>query len=305
MDGTANSRERIRERVEAALERDLSFVGNPLGKANAGRRRSRGERVEEQLRAFKAAGLVSEAEVARWQERFVRAAEAVDAPDDEVTTPQVRARAAEILEAHISELQATGAEQRGSDESARFHAVVAALKSVGALSKEDEKGFRERGASIIWPSRPAAAPKAAPPQSELLRVAVGPSERKGGVRVTAAELFTGFVRLWWHLTISPEQISEREREEVLNEQDGPLADWRRATARFQLNDDLGTRYEPQIVGSDEDTPWLYLTMWRLTPKAAEPLPLFGRAIFTPAVPEQATRLEAVSGSDRFVLDLTR
>lgn len=301
MNGTADSR----ERVERVLERDLSFVGNPLRKADAASRKSCSELVEEQLRAFKAAGLLSDAEVAGWRERFVRAVEAVDAADEQVATPQVRARAAEILELHISELQATGAEQRGSDESARFNAVVAALKSVGALSQEDEKGFKARRDSIIWPSRPAPPPKAAPPPPGLLRVALGPSQRKSGVRVTAAELFTDFVRLWWHLTISPEQIDEREREGVLNKHDGPPADWVRAAARFQLSDDLGTRYEPQIVGSDEDTPWLSLTMWRLTPKAADPLPLFGHAIFTPAVPEQATRLEAVSGSDRFVLDLTR
>ncbi len=289
MDGTADGRERMRERVAGVLERELSFVGNPLGKADAALRRSISERVEEQLRAFKAAGLLSEAEVTGWRERFVRAAEAVDSSDHGVATPQVRARAADILEAHISALQATGAEQRGSDESARFHAVVAALKSVGALSKEDEQCFRERRNSIIWPSKPTPPPTAPSPQSELLRVAVGPSERKGGVRVTAAELFTGFVRLWWHLTISPEEIAERERQQALNKQDGPLAVWRRAAGRFQLSDDLGTRYEPEIVGSDEDTPWLWLTTWRLTPKTAEPLPLFGRAIFTPAVPERATR----------------
>ena len=176
---------------------------------------------------------------------------------------------------------------------------------MGALSKDDEKRFTERRDAIIWPSRPTPQATAAPPQSELLRVAVGPSERKGGVRVTAAELFMDVVRLWWHRTISSEQIAEQERQRVLNKHDGPLASWRRAAGRFQLSDDLGTRYEPQIHGSNEDTPWLWLTPWRLTPKAAEPLPLFGRAIFMPAVPERATRLEVVSGSDRFVLDLTR
>ena len=123
------------------------------------------------------------------------------------------------------------------------------------------------------------------------------------MRVTAAELFTSFVRLWWHLTISPEEYAQREREEALYAGKGPPPTWRRAAERFDLTDDLGTRYEPQLPGSDEDTPWLWLQMWRIRPEVREPLPLTGRAIFTPAVPAGATRLEVVSGGERFVLEL--
>ncbi len=301
----ADSRERIRERVARALEADLGLIANPLRKADVARRRQPCERVEEKLRAFKAMGLLSQAEAKRWRKRFVRAAQAVVAPDEEVATPRVRARAAEILEAHVSALEAGGDEQRGPHESARFHALISALKSVGVISEQEEKAFKERRDSIVSPARTSPLPRATPPRPALLRVAVGPPERKCGVRVTAAELFTGFVRLWWHRTISPEEVAEREREEVLNDHNGPPAAWHRAAGRFQLSDDLGTCYEPQVAGSEEDTPWLWLTMWRIKPNAPEPLPLFGRAVFTPAVPQRVTRLEAVSGADRFLLDLTR
>ena len=123
------------------------------------------------------------------------------------------------------------------------------------------------------------------------------------MRVTAADLFSSFVRLWWHRVASPAEIAERKRERLMNDPT-PMTEWSRAARKFELHDDLGTKYEAETVGSAEDTAWTYLMPWSSSPDRPQPLPLFGRAIFRPAVPAEATRLEAVGGSDRFAFDLT-
>ncbi|MGH3993630.1 MAG: hypothetical protein ACRDSN_14365, partial [Pseudonocardiaceae bacterium] len=274
-DSHASSRDQIRERVKHTLERDLAYlnVARHLGRDIPDGGAS--ERVVGNLFAFRAAGLLSEEEDDAWRERFARAADAALAPDEEVATPQIRARAAEALESHLSGLASQSSKQFDAAESTRFHAMLAAITDVGALGEEEANDFTERRNSILGMSGGGRSQEAPPPPPppKLLRVVVGPPERQSGVRVTAAELFTSFVRLWWHRAISPEEIAEREREDALDDEKALYAKWRRAGRKFKLSDDLGTVYEPQLAGSEEDTPWTWMTPRRIKPDDPEPLPL--------------------------------
>lgn len=218
--------------------------------------------------------------------------------------PEIRGRALEILEDYVVGLASQGTKQADGVETARFWGMHTALRDVGAVTQADVNDITARRDAMLGepPSRPREKAPPRPPD-ELLRVVAGPQENRGGVRVTAAELFTSFVRLWWHRVASPEELAERDRERLVDQRN-PLTEWSRAARKFKLRDDLRTEYEAETVGSDEDTPWLWMMPWRSRSEAPQPLPLFGRAIFRPSVPAEATWLEAVSGSDRFVVDLT-
>jgi hypothetical protein len=71
---------------------------------------------------------------------------------------------------------------------------------------------------------------------------------------------------------------------------------RRWGAVLDLRDDLGTQY----VAAD---PASEITGSREAFEKGEPSPVWGRSVFVPAVPEEASSLTALDGPDEFRLSL--
>lgn len=295
----ASGRELMRRRVERRLEDFLMFLGIALRQD----RRPRQDTLsffEELVAAFSAVGLLSEDEAAAWRERFARAVEAVGAPDDAVVTPEVRARAGDLVEAHLARLESGEAEDPGGEEAVRFYAMLTALAHVGAITIAERQGWQERRELALRRREPPPAPPPSAP-AELRRVVAGPARRTGGVRLICAELWDERVVLRWHRVMSAEEVAAAERHRLRDESSEPMENWRRAAETFELRDDLGTRYEAQLLGSGEDGPAVGVTV--ALAMASEPQPVWGQAFFGPAVPSEATRLEAVRGAERLVLEL--
>ncbi len=297
----ASSRARFRRQIDRTLERDLSFLSGALRRGRDVPRSGMSERVGEVIRAYEGSGLLTAGEADAWRERFARAARAVRTPNRKVVPPEIRARAEQLLEEHLAQLKAADPDAPSGRPSP--YPMLSTLTDLGVITPAESNVFLRRVKAVSRNSRPQPPRKPPAPPPRLLRVVAGPAERLGGVRVTAAELFEASVRLWWHRTASPEELVERDRERAVDEPRWPRPAARHAARRFKLSDDLGTRYEAQVPGCDEDTPWTWMMPFHTGWREPKPSALFGRATFRPGVPREATRLEALSGADRFVLDL--
>lgn len=254
---------------------------------------------ESELAAYVAVGALSAQEADEWLERFARAARALAVSDEEVATEVVRARAEELLEDHLAALAPT-LEARDRAASRRFHSALWALAHVGAISEETHHAYEVRGKPKRQP-RPQASPAPSRPSFEaavLERVVAGPSVRLSAVRLICAELYRDCVTLRWHRLLTPEETAARDefsRLPIVRER--RLEQRRRWGAEFELHDDRGTRYTPVDRNSPRDREWF-------RPRDDNPTPVWGDATFLPQTPRDATRLEAVNGSDRFVIALT-
>ena len=301
--GTAvDGRDLMRRRVERSLEDSLASLVLALRNGSRTPPRTTLEGFEEKVLAFSAVGVLCEGEAAAWRERFAGAVEAVRAPDDAVVTPEVRARAGELVEAHLAKLESAEAKDVGAAESLRFHATLSALADLPAISRAQSERWRERRESALGRRRPPPPP--APPlhaRAELRRVVAAPPRRSSGVRLICAELWDDRVVLRWHRVMSADEVATAERRRLRGEAGDSWEEWRRAADAFELRDDVETRYEAQMLGSGEVGPDVRVIL--ALAMASEPQPVCGQAIFLPPVPREATRLEAFGGGDRFRLEL--
>ena len=254
---------------------------------------------EAELAAYVAVGALSAQEADEWLERFARAARALAVADEEVATHAVRARAQELLEDHLAALAPT-LEARDRAGSRRFGSALWALESVGAISEETRDAYKARAEPEKQP-RPQAPPPPPRPSFEaavLERVVAGPSVRLSALRLICAELYRDGVTLRWHRLLTPEEAAARD--EFMPFADPPggfFEQGRRWGADLELHDDRGTRYER--VAGDSGMSHEYCRR-----RDDKPTPVWGYATFLPQAPPDATRLEAVNGSDRFVIALT-
>ena len=254
---------------------------------------------EAELAAYVAVGALSAREADEWLERFARAARALAVSDEDVATEAVRARAEELLEDRLAALAPT-IEARDRAGSQRFHSALWALGAVGAISAETQDAYKVR-AEPRRESRPQAPPPPPRPSFEatvLERVVAGPSVRLSALRLICAELYGDCVTLRWHRLLTPEETAARDEfMPFANFPEGLFEQGRRWGADFQLHDDRDTRYE-RVAG---DSGMSHEYSRRHDDK---PTPVWGYATFLPQVAQDATRLEAVNGSDRFVIALT-
>ncbi|MDP8942605.1 MAG: hypothetical protein M3N16_00545 [Actinomycetota bacterium] len=165
----------------------------------------------------------------------------------------------------------SGVEDLGGEETLRFHAMLNALADLGAVSSAECRGWRERRESARRGREPRSAPLPYVP-AELRRVVAGPPQRADGVRLICAELWDDRVVLRWHRVMSAEEVAAAERHRLQDESSEPMEDWRRAAETFELRDDLGTRYEAQLLGSGEDGPAVGVTV--ALAMASEPQPVW-------------------------------
>ncbi len=254
---------------------------------------------EAELAAYVAVGALSAQEAEEWLERFARAARALAVCDEEVATQAVRARAEELVEDHLAALAAP-AEARDRAALRRFCSALWALKRVGAISEETHHAYQVRARPKRQP-RPQASRGPSRPSFEaavLERVVAGPSVRLSAVRLICVELYRDCVTLRWHRLLTPEETAARDefsRLPIVRER--RLEQRRRWGADFELHDDRGTRYTLVARDSPRDHEWF-------RPRDDKPTPVWGYATFLPQPPPDATRLEAVNDSDRFVIALT-
>ncbi len=118
------------------------------------------------------------------------------------------------------------------------------------------------------------------------------------MRVICAELYRDCVALRWHRLLTPDETAARDEFfPFANFPDGLHEQGRRWGADFELHDDCDTRYE-RVAGDSG------MTHEYRRRRDDKPTPVWGYAIFVPQVPQDATRLEAINGSDRFVVALT-
>jgi hypothetical protein len=118
--------------------------------------------------------------------------------------------------------------------------------------------------------------------------------RLNGVRVTCAELYEDCVIVRWHRVLSAEEVSRAEK--ACADQPAPEGLAAHFGAVLSLEDDLGTDYGPgtqrqQITGDNGRF------------ENDGPVPVWGRSIFGPAVPQRASRLTTLRGPDKFALEL--
>lgn len=285
----------MRRWVNRILESHLSLALLHKGKADAQQLMLSPHQAE--LRAYVAVGALTAQEANEWLERFARAAHAVAASDDEIATETVRARAEELLENRLAALAPT-LEARDPDASRRFLWALWALRSVGAISTRTHGEYKARAAPA-----PQQRPQAPPPRPSfdaavLQRVVAGPSLRLSAVRVICAELYRDCVVLRWHRLLTQDETAARDEFfPFANFPDGLFEQGRRWGADFELHDNCETRYE-RVAG---DSGMTHEYSRRRDDKLT---PVWGYATFLPHVPQDATRLEATNGSDRFVIGLT-
>lgn len=286
--------EAMRRWVSRILETHLSLALLHKGNADAQKRMLSPHEAE--LRAYIAVGALTAQEANEWLERFARAARAVAASDEETASDAVRARAEELLENRVAALAPT-CEARDPEASRRFHWALWALRRVGAISTQTHGEYKARAAPAP-PQRPQAPPRPSFDAAVLQRVVAGPSLRLSAVRVICAELYRDCVVLRWHRLLTPDETAARDEFfPFANFPDGLLEQGRRWGAEFELHDNCETRYE-RVAGDSG------MTHEYSRRRDDQPTPVWGYATFLPQVPRDATRLEAINGSDRFVVELT-
>jgi hypothetical protein len=166
--------------------------------------------------------------------------------------------------------------------------AIKALHAVGLLSDQEHSEWMVRIREVVDASRepatgvasravaegvtPAAAQQVQSVDDvfafDLRRVVIGPFEPVDRLRLVSVELYADGVALRWNLKTVP----GRDLEDQLPE--------------FELHDDLGTSYALRRRRGGGD------------------LVIRGETYFSPAVPDEATRLEAIAGERRFRLLLT-
>lgn len=289
--------ELMRRSTSGMLEMHLS-----LGLLHCGRPDAKEQMLiphEAELAAYVAVGALSAQEADEWLERFARAARALAVSDEEVATEAVRARAEELLDDHLAALAPT-LEARDRATSRRFRSALRVLEQVGAISEETHDAYSARAEPERQP-RPQAPPP--PPRRSLEatvleRVIAGPSVRLSALRLICAELYRDCVTLRWHRLLTPQEAAARDAFMPFADPPGGFFEQgRRWGADLELHDDRGTRYE-RVAGESG------MTHEYCRRRDDKPTPVWGYATFLPQVPPDATRLEAVNGSDRFVIALT-
>jgi hypothetical protein len=293
------TRDAMHRRVEDSLAYRLTMLKlNP----------DLGDLLQHELPLFVAVGALSDDEATAWRERFTLTAEAFRALDSEVVDEGQRARARELVHEVLADYEAS---KPDSDRLPfwRFPAVLRALKAVGAVSEDEatewDRRFHELLERKSKPKREARqragqAQREFPRDAkryeaaELSRVVVGPPQRLNGVRVTCAELYEDCVVVRWYRILSAEEISRGE--EACADQPTPEELAAHFGAVLSLEDDLGTGYE---AGSQAHR----ITGDTGLPENDNRAPVWGRSVFTPAVPERANRLAALNGDDEFALAL--
>jgi hypothetical protein len=261
------------------------------------------------LPLFVAIGALSDDQASAWLKRFTLAAGAFGAPDSEVVDEAQRDRARELLERALTDYEASRPGDRRP--SWRFRAVLGALKAVGAVSADEASEWdREFDQVLERKSKPKREARQRAERreqresgpelqrhkaAELSRVVAGPSMRLNGVAVTCAELYEDCVIVRWQRVLSAAEVSRGEKACADQPQPEELA--AHFGAVLSLEDDLGTDYGPvtqphQITGDNG----------RL--ENDKPVPVWGRSVFVPAVPQRADRLMARRGQDEFALELS-
>lgn len=240
-------------------------------------------------------------------ERFTLAAEAFRATDSEVVHEDQRSRARKLLHEALADYEASRPDDRRPFW--RFPAGLRSLKAVGAVSEDEasewDRSFHEVVDRKSKPKREARqrAERQAQPESrpevprleaaELSRVLVGPPQRLRGVRVTCAELYEDCVIVRWHRVPTADEVSRGEK--ACANQPTPEVLSAHFGAVLSLEDDLGTDYAPgsrphQISGDNGRS------------ENDEPVAVWGRSVFVPAVPQRVGRLTALRGqADEFGL----
>jgi hypothetical protein len=302
---TRPARKAMHRRVEDSLAYRLTMLRLKT-------RESRGflELYVDELPLFVAIGALTDDEASAWRERFTLAAEAFTSPDSEVVGESHRARAREVLEEALSDYRES---KPDSDTLSfwRFPAVLRTLKAVRAVSEDEaarwDRDFHEVLDEKSKPKREARqraereAQRGSPQDAkrymaaELSRVVVGPPQRVNGVRVTCAELYEDCVVVRWHRVLSTEEISRGEKTRA----DQPTAD--ELAAGFgvvlSLEDDLGTDYAPAMHPHE-------ITGDKGTFRNDKVVPVWGRSVFVPAVPEGVKRMTTLNGPDEFEFELS-
>jgi hypothetical protein len=265
------------------------------------------QRDLDELPLFVAIGALSDDEATAWRERFTLAAEAFKAPDSEVVDEDQRTRARKLLQEALADYEAS---KPDSDKRPfwRFPAVLRTLKAVGTVSEDEasewDRSFHEVLDRKSKPKREARqrAERQAQPGSgpelqryqaaELSRVAIGPPQRLGGVRVTCAEVYEDCVIVRWHRVLGADEISRVEKAYTNQPTSEELA--AHFGAALSLKDNLGTDYatgsQPHQITGDNGLS-----------ENDEPISVWGRSIFVPAVPPRVERLTALRGKDEFRL----
>lgn len=227
-------------------------------------------------------GVLSAAEAREWRGRFERAAQPLDA-----ASPEIRARAREVLERELEDVVEPGPGEPLARRE-RFMSKLRALRETGAVGSDERREWVE----LLDRAVPAPAKPSPPPAyvgRELAAVAIGPEQRLAGLRVNSAELYDDCVIVRWHLVV---EATQEWRERVFMPDHGD--DLTRAHGPSSLEDDLGTSYAA-ASGPWDGLDWEYLDH--------DPEVLPGATAFVPGVPAQATRLSVGSGGGNFELGL--
>lgn len=250
-------------------------------------RRRRSGSTEGALEALLAIGALSSDEAELWRNRF---RDAAAGSPDEPLDDSVRERA----HAYVARLLAAVPPGRdtGVETSRELRDVLNALHHVGVFSERELRGwFGRLGERLGRPEAPLeedAEPRCR--LRELRRVVVGPPERRGGVRVIGFELYDDGVVIRWHLARLPPNDEGRVAD-LPDEVEGGESARRPRAPSFSLHDDCGTPYRGHSggAGSARSSPGARVSS--------------GHRIFTPAAPEAARRLWAMTEGFRFEVDL--
>ena len=197
-------------RLEPTFLERLPVIGR-----RATRRRRKRDEGPTLISALESIEVLGSAEAASWQGRLAQALTDRETKSD-AWTPDARGRAAAHLRALSSD----------PDDGARG-AAVEAYESTGLLSSEAVEEWAEEG-GLFEGGEEGDATSSDEELGHLRAVVLGPPDVTRGLRLVAAELYSGYVVIRWHrLRTAPR-------------------DDRLCVDRAQpvmLRDELGTRYE--------------------------------------------------------------
>jgi hypothetical protein len=242
------------------------------------------------LEALAAIGALPDPDTENWIARFQSEPEAKKRRPEVAPDPETQRRARTLFE---KRLPPSGLDPESEDYKKaiwRFQEAQAVINISGALPGEERAEWQERFLERVSPKDQRRLHNS--PRStglDLERVVSGPPSRHDGLRITHVELYGDGLVVHWHDSVEFPKPSGRE-----------LTSWDRfeaskpdrRSAMLDLADDAGTSYR-WWPGPSHDAAF-----------RNDGFVNWNSANFTPAVPEEATRLIASREGNTFDIPLT-
>jgi hypothetical protein len=242
------------------------------------------------LEAFAAIGALPKSETENWIARFESEREATGRRPEVPPDAETKRRAHTLLEQRLpgSDLHPESAHYE--EAIWRFQEAQAAINITGALSSAEQAEWQKRFLERVSPQDQNRLHNLQQCTGLNLKLVVlGPPIRHDGLRITHVELYSDGLVVHGHHTVEFPKPSGRE-----------LTSWERfqaskpdqRLASFDLADDAGTSYR-WWPGPSHDAAF-----------RTDGFVHWNSATFTPAVPEEATRLLASRAGNTFEIPLS-